>query len=46
MEGITLGITWKDQKRASSIREQTNVEGILTIIKIMDMSRTRHAPNV
>ncbi len=32
-ERIMLGITWKDKKRASWIREQTNVEEILRTIK-------------
>ena len=33
MERIMLGITWRDKKRASWIREQTKVEDILTNIK-------------
>ena len=33
MERIMLGITWKDKKRASWIRQQTKVEDILCAIK-------------
>ena len=36
MMQITLGITWRDKKRASWIRKQTKIE---------DMGRTRHATN-
>ena len=34
MERIMFGISWRDRKRASWIREQTKVEDILTTIKI------------
>ncbi len=33
MERRMLGITWRDKKRASLIREQTKVEDILMTIK-------------
>ena len=46
VEIIMIGITWRDRKRALWIREQTEIEHILTTIKRkkVDMSRTHHAP--
>ena len=42
MERLVLGITWRDMKRASWIREQTKVEDILTAIEIKWWTRTGH----
>ena len=42
MERIMLGITWRDRKRASWIREQTKVEDILTTIKKRKWSWAGH----
>ncbi len=37
-----LGITWRDKKRASWIREQTKVEDILMVIKKKKWTWARH----
>ena len=42
MERIMFGITWRDKKRASWIREQTKVEDILTTIKRKKWTWARH----
>ena len=42
MERIMLGITWRDKKRASWIRDQTKVEDILTTIKKRKWSWAGH----
>ncbi len=42
MERRMLGITWRDKKRASWIREQTKVEDILMTIKNKKWTRAGH----
>ncbi len=42
MESKMLGITWRDRKRATWIREQTKVEDILTTIKMRKWSWAGH----
>ncbi len=38
MERKIIGVTWRDRKRATCIREQTKVKGIVTKIKMRKWS--------